>query len=58
MKVGMFKYFLEHQKEGQLIIIENMEHTPNLNYELSGAKHIVFTKDTKHGRYGFLPDVK
>ena len=49
----MFKYVLEHQKEDQLIIIENTEHTPNLNYELSDAKHIIFTKDMNHGRYGF-----
>lgn len=58
MKVGMFKYFLEHQKEGQLIIIENTEHTPQLDYDSSVSKHIAFTKSTERGRYGFLPDVK
>lgn len=58
MKVGMFKYFLEHQEEGQLIIIENTEHTPQLDYDSSVSKHIVFTKSTERGRYGFLPDVK
>lgn len=58
MKVGMFTYFMQHQDKGQLIIVENTEHTPDLDYEAAGAKLIVFTKNPEHGRYGFLPDIR
>lgn len=56
MKSGLFSYFLNHQ-EGQLIIIENLDHIPNLDYEASGANVITFTKKLDEGRYGFLNDV-
>ena len=43
MKAGLFNYFINHQ-EGQLIVIENLDHIPNLDYEASGANVITFTK--------------
>lgn len=58
MKVGMFTYFMQNQDGGQLIIVENTEHTPDLDYEATGAKLIVFTKNLKQGRYGFLPGIR
>lgn len=58
MRTGLFKYFINHQTEGQLIIIENLEHIPDLNYKQSGANVITFTKGRYEGRYGFLNDVK
>ncbi len=57
MKIGMFTYFLQHQDEGQLIVVENTEHTPNFDYEAAGAELITFTKNPKYGRYGFLPNI-
>lgn len=57
MKAGLFNYFINHQ-EGQLIVIENLDHIPHLNYEASGANVITFTKRKIKGeRYGFLNDV-
>lgn len=56
MKSGLFSYFMNHQ-EGQLIIIENLDHIPNLDYEASGANVITFTKKLDQGRYGFLNEV-
>ena len=47
---------MNHQ-EGQLIVIENLDHIPNLDYENSGANVITFTKKRDEGRYGFLNDV-
>ena len=57
MKAGLFNYFINHQ-EGQLIVIENLDHIPHLDYEASGANVITFTKRKIKGeRYGFLNDV-
>lgn len=56
MRAGLFTYFMNHQ-EGQLIVIENLDHIPNLDYENSGANVITFTKKRDEGRYGFLNDV-
>lgn len=57
MKAGLFNYFINHQ-EGQLIVIENLDHIPHLDYEASGANVITFTKRKVDGeRYGFLNDV-
>lgn len=54
MKTGLFNYFINHQ-EGQLIVIENLDHIPHLDYEASGANVITFTKRKVEGeRYGFL----
>lgn len=58
MKTGLFKYFTNHQNDGQIIILENMIHVPDLDYEKSGANVITFTKGLEPGRYGFLIDVK
>lgn len=55
MKENLFKYFIEHQDEGQLIIIENTSNLPNLDYESFGVNEIKFTEDK--GRYGYLYDI-
>lgn len=59
MKAGLFQYLLDHQTEGQTIIIENTEHVPPLDYEARGATVITFTKTHQPGtRYGFLNGVE
>lgn len=50
MKLSLFKYLLENQINGQIIIIEN--EIPQLDY--SEANLIHFTKDVNNGRYGLL----
>ena len=50
MKLFLFKYLLENQNNGQVIIIEN--DIPQLDY--SEANLIHFTKDVNYGRYGLL----
>lgn len=57
MKKALFEYMLNHQEEGQVIVVENAINTPELNYQSKGAKHIQFTKKRQQGRYGFLPDI-
>lgn len=58
MRAGLYQYFMNHQDEGQLIIIENLDHIPHLDYESSGATVTTFKKvDGPGKRYGFLNDV-
>ena len=51
---GLFRYFMNHQEEGQLIIIENSKNLPDLDYAAAGANVITFTKGLTEGRPGFL----
>lgn len=58
MRAGLYRYFMNHQDEGQLII-ENLGHTAHLDYEASGVTVTTFETVDKPGkRYGFLNDVK
>lgn len=53
MKSSLFRYLLNNQQYGQVIIIEN--DIPELDY--STANVIRFTMDENEGRYGFLTGV-
>ncbi len=55
---GLFRYFMNHQEEGQLIIIENSKNLPDLDYAAAGANVITFTKGLTEGRPGFLHGVE
>lgn len=54
MRTALFEYFINNQSEGQMIIVENTNNMPNLDYEGSGVNVIQFTKGKSPGRYGFL----
>ena len=58
MKTGLFEYLINHQNEGQVIILENKSNVPDLDYEQNGVNVITFTKRHKPGRCGFLNDVE
>ena len=55
MKAGLFKYLLDNQSFGQVIIIEN-KIPPTLDY--TKANMVEFTKGKKPGRYGLLYGVQ
>lgn len=57
MRTALFKYFMNNQADGQMIVVENLDHIPDLDYTTSGATVITFTKGRFEGRYGFLNDV-
>lgn len=57
MRTALFRYFMNNQTEGQLIVVENLEHIPKLDYAASGATVTTFTKGRFEGRYGFLEGV-
>ena len=54
MRTALFTYFTTHQDFGQIVILENLLHMPDIDYEATGANLITFTRDKNHGRYGFL----
>ena len=59
MRAGLYRYFMNHQDEGQLIIIENLDHIPHLDYENHGVVVETFEKiDAPGKRYGFLNNVQ
>lgn len=57
MRTALFRYLMNNQSEGQMIVVENLEHIPKLDYGASGAKVTTFTKGRFEGRYGFLEGV-
>lgn len=57
MQKSLFQYFIDHQDEGQLIIVENTNELPALNYEDHDVHQIIFTHDKNNGRFGFLYDI-
>lgn len=57
MRTALFRYFMNNQDEGQIIVVENLEHIPKLDYHASGAQVTTFTKGRFEGRYGFLEGV-
>jgi hypothetical protein len=53
MKSALFRYLLETQEDGQILVIEN--EIPVLDYKAHGVEPILFTGGkTPGGRYGFL----
>ena len=57
MKIALFNFFINHKNDGQIIIVENIEHVPDIDFAEDGANVITFTGGLEDGRYGFLNDV-
>ena len=57
MKAGLFRYFCGCGDDGQLIIAENDEHVPEMDFEGLGVKLMEFSKTDPMKRHGFLLDV-
>lgn len=59
MKHGLFTYLIEHKAMGQTIIVENIDHLPDIDFEAKGVNIVDYTHDNymsrfKNNRYGFL----
>lgn len=59
MKYGLFNYFINHSSEGQIIVVENKNNLPNIDFEKNNINIIDFTHGNyiskfKNNRYGFL----
>lgn len=57
MRTSLYTFFTKHQDCGQVILLDNMNNVPNIDFESSGTKVITFTMGLEDGRYGFLMDV-
>jgi len=57
IKNGLYHYFLNHQGEGQVIIVDNLNVIPaDIDFIGQGVNVITYHKDDKGGHvYGFLP---
>lgn len=56
LKNGLYHYFINHQGEGQIIIVDNLNVMPNIDLEAAGVKVTTYYKDDEDGHiYGFLP---
>lgn len=58
MRTALFNFFIKHKDDGQIIIVENIRHLPEIDFEKQGAHVITFSKGHDEGRYGFLNDVR
>lgn len=61
MRKALFQYFLNHQKDEQLIFVENTKDLPELGYTKNGANVFEFTQGKYTSKYpsrdGFLYDI-
>lgn len=56
VKKGLYQYFIDHQGNGQIIIVDNINMVPNINFERLGINVITYYKDDLPGHiYGFMP---
>lgn len=57
LKNGLYNYIINHKGRGQIIIVDNINVIPDINFEKAGVKITTYYKDEKDGHtYGFLPD--
>ena len=57
IKRGLYQYFIDHQGEGQVIIVDNLNVIPeDIDFQAHGINVVTYHKDEKDGHiYGFLP---
>jgi len=57
IKKGLYNYFLNHQGDGQVIIVDNLNVIPtDIDFKKQGVNVITYHKDEKEGHiYGFMP---
>ena len=56
IKNGLYKYFIEHTGNGQVIIVDNLNVIPDIDFKSKGVNVVTYHKNEKDGHiYGFLP---
>lgn len=57
VKIGLYQYFINHQGEGQIIIVDNLNMVPmDMDFKGKSINVITYHKDEKDGHiYGFMP---
>lgn len=57
LRTGLYKYFISHVADGQVIVVDNLDELPDLDFSEMGVNLIVYHKNDDEGHiYGFLPD--
>lgn len=53
---GLYEYFVGHQDKGQLIIVDNLNAVPDIDFEARGINVVTYYKNERDGHaYGFMP---
>lgn len=57
IKNGLYQYFINHQGNGQVIIVDNLNVIPeDIDFKAKGINVVTYHKDEKDGHiYGFMP---
>ncbi len=57
IKRGLYQYFIDHQGDGQVIIVDNLNVIPEeIDFQAYGVNVVTYHKDEKEGHiYGFMP---
>lgn len=57
IKNGLYLYFINHQGDGQVIIVDNLNVIPeDIDFKAKGINVVTYHKDEKDGHvYGFMP---
>lgn len=56
VRMGLYHYFLNHQGNGQMIIVDNLKEMPEIDFDNYGINIITYHKDDADGHvYGFMP---
>ena len=53
---GLYRYFIDNQGKGQVIVVDNLNAVPNIDFEAEGINVITYHKNERDGHiYGFMP---
>lgn len=53
---GLYQYFINNQGNGQVIIVDNLNAVPNIDFVAKGINVITYHKNERDGHiYGFMP---
>lgn len=57
IKNGLYQYFINHQGDGQVLIVDNLNVIPeDIDFKAKGVNVVTYHKDEKDGHiYGFMP---
>ena len=56
LKYGLYNYLINHQETGQIIVLDNLNIIPDIDFEKHGVNVITYHKQDKPGlTYGFMP---
>lgn len=53
---GLYEYLLGHQGKGQIIVVDNLNAVPNIDFKGRGINVVTYHKNERDGHvYGFMP---